>query len=559
MSYIVNKTDGSVLTEIVDGTIDQTATDLTLIGKNSSNYGEFFNENLVHLLENFASTSAPNNPIQGQLWFDTSENRLKVYDGAGFKVSGGTVVSNTAPSSLAKGDIWIDSTRQQLYFNDGVATILAGPAYTAQQGISGIQVIDVIDSNQINRTIALLYVGQTLLGIFSKDAFTPLSSIAGYTGPIEIGFNVSNYSGVKWHVPVTQADSLLAADDTLKTAESFLSTTDDSATTGTLSILNTTPLILGAGGTSGSAEVKLTNLTFQLNSNVAGQNFQVNMLANNVLKAGIHINATDELVGIYTDVPTATLDVNGDARVRGSLTVEGNLTTVNTTNLEIEDKLIEIGKTDTPSNTTAEGGGISLAGGVDLDKTLLWKSVGSTWESSENFNLAAGKTYKINGLDVITASSLGASINSAPGLISLGNLTSLRVTNLSIGGSGTESTISFVNNLLTDGDITLTPKGAGSVSISNKKIKDLADPVAQTDAVNLQTLDFTVRSAPLAFSLDTTGLTDSTIASSVLSAIFPPAEHENDTICRVHCIEGGTRINKQYSIISGVWTFDFNI
>ena len=123
-------------------------------------------------------------------------------------------------------------------------------------------------------------------------------------------------------MPVTQADSLLAADDTLKTAESFLSTTDDSATTGTLSILNTTPLILGAGGTSGSAEVKLTNLTFQLNSNVAGQNFQVNMLANNVLKAGIHINAIDELVGIYTDVPKATLDVNGDARVRGSLTVE---------------------------------------------------------------------------------------------------------------------------------------------------------------------------------------------------------------------------------------------
>lgn len=559
MSYIVNKTDGSVLTEIVDGTIDQTSTDLTLIGKNSSNYGEFFNENLVHLLENFASTSQPNNPIQGQLWFDTSENRLKVYDGTGFKVSGGTVVSNTAPSSLSKGDIWIDSTRQQLYFNDGVATILAGPSYTAQQGISGIQVIDVIDSNQINRTIALLYVGQTLLGIFSKDAFVPLSPIAGYTGPIEIGFNVSNYSGIKWRVPVTQADSLLAADDTLKTAESFLSTTDDSATTGTLSILNTTPLILGAGGTSGSAEIKLTNLNFQLNSNVASQNFQINMLANNTLKAGLHINAASEFVGIYTDVPTATLDVNGDVRVRGSLTVEGNLTTINTTNLEIEDKLIELGKTATPSNLTAEAGGILLAGGDDLDKTLLWKSVESAWESSENINLVAGKTYKINGLDVISASALGSSINSAPGLISIGNLVSLRVTNLGIGGSGTESTISFVNNLLTDGDITLAPKGAGSVKVSNKKIKEVADPVSQTDAVNLQTLDFTVRSAPLAFSLDSTGLTDATIASSVLSAIFPPSEHENDTICRVHCIEGGIRTNKQFSIISGVWTFDFNI
>ena len=79
MSYIINKTDGSVLTEIVDGTVDQTATDLTLIGKNASSYGEAFNENFIRILENFANTSSPNNPIQGQLWFDTGENRLKIY------------------------------------------------------------------------------------------------------------------------------------------------------------------------------------------------------------------------------------------------------------------------------------------------------------------------------------------------------------------------------------------------------------------------------------------------------------------------------------------------
>ena len=66
MSYIINKTDGSVLTEIVDGTIDQVSTDLTLIGKNSSAYGELFNENFVHILENFASTSSPSKPVLGQ-------------------------------------------------------------------------------------------------------------------------------------------------------------------------------------------------------------------------------------------------------------------------------------------------------------------------------------------------------------------------------------------------------------------------------------------------------------------------------------------------------------
>lgn len=85
MTYKINKTDGSLITEVIDSAIDQTATDITLIGKNVSGYGEFINENFVKILENFANTSQPNNPLAGQLWFDTSENRLKVYDGLGFK------------------------------------------------------------------------------------------------------------------------------------------------------------------------------------------------------------------------------------------------------------------------------------------------------------------------------------------------------------------------------------------------------------------------------------------------------------------------------------------
>ena len=92
MSYIINRTDGTILTEIVDGNVDQTSTDLTLIGKNASTYGELLNENFVFLLENFASTSSPNNPIIGQLWYDKSTAQLKVYDGSGFKAAGGTFV-----------------------------------------------------------------------------------------------------------------------------------------------------------------------------------------------------------------------------------------------------------------------------------------------------------------------------------------------------------------------------------------------------------------------------------------------------------------------------------
>ena len=124
MSYTILKTDGSALTSVVDGSIDQLSTDLTLIGKNFSGFGVFINDNFVRLLENFSNTVEPSNPITGQLWYDTTENRLRVYNGSQFVVSGGTIVSSTPPSSLAAGDLWIDNIREQLYFNDGKSGIL---------------------------------------------------------------------------------------------------------------------------------------------------------------------------------------------------------------------------------------------------------------------------------------------------------------------------------------------------------------------------------------------------------------------------------------------------
>ena len=83
MAYTIEKTNNTILTIIEDGTIDNT-TDLKLVGKNYSGYGEIQNENFVSLLENFASANQPPRPIAGQLWFDTDDDgqgRLKVYDG----------------------------------------------------------------------------------------------------------------------------------------------------------------------------------------------------------------------------------------------------------------------------------------------------------------------------------------------------------------------------------------------------------------------------------------------------------------------------------------------
>lgn len=552
MSYIINKTDGSVLTEVVDGTIDQIKTDITLVGKNATTYGELINENFVKILENFANTTQPNKPLEGQLWYDTTEARLKVYDGNGFKVSGGTIVSAEIPSSFAQGDIWIDSFRQQMYFNDGSSGgqgILAGPVYTAQQGLSGWQVVDLIDTNAINHTVLYLYVGQVLLGIFSSSTqeFTPVDTIPGYTGTVKLGFNSANVPGLRFNVPASQADSLVADDGSFKSAQDFLQvspTNGYSVSNGTIRILNNTPLVLGPNQ---NIEVKIANNTFQMNGLVANQNFAIQSLNSSGLLPSMFINASTKYIGLYTNTPAATLDVNGSVIIRDNLTVEGNITAINQTEINIEDIVINLGKTPNPSNTTANGGGILLEAGTDVDKTFLWSSSKNAWDSSESFNIPGSKSYKISNNVVLDSSTVYST--SAPNLESVGTLTSLQVDNININGS----VISFINAGASNGNITLQPKGAGVIDASTKRIANVDTPTVDGDATNKVYVDTTIRSKPLGFSVNIGALSNADLGAGILTKIFVPSDYEEETILRVYCLD--TEIFKEYKRIGPTWIY----
>ena len=550
MSYTILKTDGSALTSVVDGTIDQLATDLTLIGKNFSGFGAFINDNFVRLLENFSNTVEPSNPITGQLWFDTTENRLKVYNGVQFVVSGGTITSSTPPSGIAAGDLWIDNIREQLYFNDGITTKLAGPIYSTQQGISGFTVEDLLDSNNISRTIVYLYVAQTLLGVFSKVSFTPKQQISGMPVTLNVGFTASSLANFVFDAVATKANTLVSAEGLLKTAEDFVSTSDDSQSTGTLSIQNSTPLKLGAGSDS---ELFVSASVFNIKSNRADQNFQIQTKTGSSNPIALFINSSTSKMGIFTQVPETTLDVNGDLTVQGNLVVKGSTLTVNSTTLTVTDKNIELGKISVPTDVLADGGGITLKG--TTDKTFNWIDSTDSWTSSEHINLAPSKTYKINNADVITSSSLGSSIISAPGLQTIGALTAVQAGNIGIA----TNIISYVNPVMGNGNVVLKPKGSGSVDVSSATITSLAAPQNLTDATNKEYVDQQIQLASVALSLTTTGLTNSAIAVTYLSKVFPAAEHQQYTICRVVCTDGGAVTIRQFQLLAGTWTYQFNL
>jgi hypothetical protein len=276
MAYTVNRTNGAVLTTIADGTID-TTTDLTLIGKNYSGYGELLNENFVKLLENFSSTSQPSSPVSGQLWWDTTNSLLKIYSGTAFKVISGSTSASSAPSNPIAGDLWFDSANQQLYvFPGSLPWVLIGPSFNSEAGVSGAIVETVTDSLGSNHVVVKLYTGATVVGIVSKDAtFTPQSAVSGFA-TIAPGIQISTtITGATFKGDATNAQLLDSLDST-----QFLRADTNDTTTGILTVANDSGVIVGADNdlslSVSGANALISNATsdgdvlFRVNKSVGG-------------------------------------------------------------------------------------------------------------------------------------------------------------------------------------------------------------------------------------------------------------------------------------------------
>jgi hypothetical protein len=527
MAYQINKTDGTIVATVADGQVDTLSTDITLIGKNYSGFGEAFNENLIKIVEHFASSTAPIHPISGQVWFDSSQSKLKVYNGLDFVPVSSATISSSQPSTLSAGDLWYNTAGKQLYFFDGTSAILLAPVYSSAQSISGLRVDTILDTLNQTRVITSLYNNGILLGIFSKDSFTPKIEIVGFNGSIQPGFNVGTLSNFKIRATCTNSDSLGGA-----AATTYVRTDTSNTINGQLQITVDDGLLIGTGK---SGQFFINNGNVNIANSASNKNVTLSVNRSDTQEDAIVINSIARTIGLYPSITDSTVNLGGSLVVGGNLTVEGTTTTINTSTVEIEDKNIVIANVASPTNVTADGAGITIKG--TTDKIIAYSNASNWLDVSDTLNLAAGKAVYIGGTKVIDGNSLGSAITSIPGVTAFGTQNVVNV------GPGIPPVVQMrlenhrISTVSSNYDIELEPDGTGNVVlIGSPKITGMADPTSAQDAATKEYADNKVESRPLIFSIDLSdGKSNTYIITNILGNLAPVSEYRSGTYARILC------------------------
>jgi len=225
-----------------------------------------------------------------------------VYNGTTFKVISASTASPTAPTSNVAGDLWFDTVNGQLKVYNGSTFILVGPASTSGQGTSGAVVTTVTDNTSVDHVVVQLYVNNTIVAIVSKDAtFTPQVAITGFAtiGPgIQLSSTVSSalFRGTS-----TDAQLLDGIDST-----GFLSSTSNDTTSGTLGILNDTGLTVGVDQDF-QAQVITANSAVILRNQTQNANLSIRVNAGGTDTAAISINGTNAQITIPQNMYTHSI------------------------------------------------------------------------------------------------------------------------------------------------------------------------------------------------------------------------------------------------------------
>lgn len=298
-------------------------TSITLIGRNRQDFGLTLNENLLHLLENFANTTSPSNPVEGQLWYDTTVgvDQLKVYDGAQWVSAGGLKKANSEPeaSSSTIGDIWVDTANSQLYVYTGSGYILVGPDYS-EGASTGAKFEERINSNNTTENVIVDQVNDRPIAITASTEFNLKRAETGFDASTAIKKGINLASDAKLFGTATSAETLVVSGSNIASTNFARRDTANNFSQGQ-NILNNSGLAIGENGllrlsiTGSTAVIRHT-------ANDGTLDFKVNQ--SGTTKTAMRLTP-DLKVGIANEAPQEALDVTGNAKVSGTFDIGSGL------------------------------------------------------------------------------------------------------------------------------------------------------------------------------------------------------------------------------------------
>ena len=438
MPYIVNFTDRDNKSPITvfDNTSNQD-TSLTFPGRNVTGYGQIIAENFLNLLENFASANQPENPTEGQLWYDTQNGVLQLWDNTNWKAASNIQKSPVEPSveTSKVGELWVDTTNQQLRIYTGTRWLLVGPQESSIDGLRyGPAVETISDTGNTARTVLFFYLADQPVIIFSKDSFTPKIRIAGFD-QLRAGINIASPSSQteenefaqifeggflpKVLGTATSAENLIVGETEVPAAQ-FLRSDRVNTTNFGINVRSNNGVTLGVDG---NFRLSNTTTSAQIYNSLSGSNIDIQTNRNGIPTTVMRI--VDNKIGINNLSPQEELDLDGN------LVLTGNLTSLND-----------------EESTNLGNGSIKTNGGLAVQKNVL---IGTTLEvqgTSSIANLVPLSTDQFDlGTDTLRWNNVKAKTITADEIIGTinGNIT---------GNANTATNLKNVTSFQIQGDVT---------------------------------------------------------------------------------------------------------
>jgi len=413
MAYTINLTNGTIFATVADGTIN-TSSSVTLVGKNYAGYGEFLDENFIQMLENYSNSTAPTSPLTGQIWWDSTNSLMKVWQGSTWKTISSATASSTAPSSNVEGDLWYDTTNQQLKVWTGAAWLVVGPAYSSVSGTAGAIPETINDNTATPHYVTTIYVNNVRVAIYNDGAtFTAAAPVSTLFPTVYKGMTMSNASGTN------VSGNLIGAGN----------------------------VIISAGGTT-------TGTFTGTGANITGYTtVSGNVTGGNILTAG-QVSATGNVTGanfIGNVIPPAG----------GAVSTTGNITGGNILTSGL------VSATGTITGSSHLGAVVSVTANVTGGNILTAGVMSSTGNAIHGNILTAGvlsATANITGGNVLTAGLISATAN-VSGNYFIGNGSQLTGLSAAVSVSQIQNGTSNVRIAATDGNVTIGVSGTSNVAV----------------------------------------------------------------------------------------------